>query len=65
MAAQIRCADFEGQRYCLHQGWTDQAQSEVVANVTAEATQASLQSAGQTSGTGDADILTTLRPPRG
>ena len=23
VAAQIRCADFEGQRYCLHQGWTD------------------------------------------
>ncbi len=62
VAAQIRCADFEGQRYCLHQGWTDEAPSEVVANVTAQATQASsLRSTIQTSGTGDADILTTLR----
>ena len=61
VAAQIRCADFEGQRYCLHQGWTDEAQSDVVANVTAQASQASLKSAIQTTGTGDADILTTLR----
>ena len=62
VAAQIRCADFEGQRYCLHQGWTDDAPSEVVANVTAQATQASsLRSTAQASGTGDADILTTLQ----
>jgi hypothetical protein len=57
VAAQLRCADFEGQTYCLHFGWTDQPPATVVAEqsrvVAARAT------ARRT--TGDADLLTTLR----
>lgn len=29
----VRCADFEGQRYCLGQGWTDRTEDEVRARV--------------------------------
>lgn len=29
----VRCADFEGQRYCLGQGWTDSTEDEVRARV--------------------------------
>jgi hypothetical protein len=61
VAAQIRCADFEGQRYCLHSGWTEETPSEVVAGVTAEANQISMRPAMGTTSTGDADILTTLQ----
>jgi hypothetical protein len=61
VAAQIRCADFEGQRYCLHSGWTEETQSQVVAGVTAEADQISMRPAMRTTSTGDADILTTLQ----
>ena len=61
VAAQIRCADFEGQRYCLHRGWTDEAPEEVVADATAEADQISLRPARRISGTGDQDIWTTLQ----
>ena len=28
--SQVRCADFEGQRYCLNAGWTDSTEDEVV-----------------------------------
>ena len=41
LAAQpVRCADFEGQRYCLGTGWTDHAEAEVAGPRAAAATPA-------------------------
>ncbi len=66
---QVRCADFEGQRYCLHSGWTTQTPAEVVSGIAEEATQESTKRSTQGSdrratdgvNTGDEDMLTTLR----
>ena len=33
----VRCADFEGQRYCLHTGWTDRTEADVQARVSTAA----------------------------
>ena len=30
-ASLVRCADFDGQRYCLHSGWTESSEGEVQA----------------------------------
>ncbi|KQY57132.1 MULTISPECIES: C39 family peptidase [unclassified Nocardioides] len=35
VSSQVRCADLEGQRYCLGTGWTDEPESEVQAEATA------------------------------
>ena len=32
----VRCAEFEGQRYCLGQGWTTESQSAVQSRVATE-----------------------------
>jgi hypothetical protein len=60
VSTQIRCAEFEGQRYCLHSGWTEESPTAVVAAATAEANQINLRPALRVTGTGDADLLTTL-----
>ena len=57
VAAQLRCADFEGQTYCLHLGWTDQPPATVVAEQSRVV--AARTTARRT--TGDADLLSTLR----
>ena len=61
VAALVRCAEFEGQRYCLHTGWTEEAADQVVADATAAADRTASRTAGRATTTGDADLLTTLR----
>ena len=47
--ASVRCATFEGQRYCLGFGWTDQSEEELAARLTTRPT------ARATERTGDLD----------
>ncbi len=54
---QVRCAEFVGQRYCLHVGWTDDTEAQVQARVLAKAT---VSTATATESTGDA--ATALGP---
>lgn len=56
----IRCADLEGQRYCLHSGWTEKSETEVVRSVTAGAAQVSARGA-QRETTGDLSPVDALR----
>jgi Peptidase_C39 like family len=58
----VRCAVFEGQRYCLGTGWTEQSQSEVQARTTALVTrQAGRTATGARTTTGDLSTLARLR----
>ena len=59
-ASLVRCADFEGQRYCLHSGWTESTEGEVQARV-ATAARAIAARPSDTTTTGDLDELATLR----
>jgi len=59
-ARLIRCADFDGQRYCLHTGWTESTQSEVQARMATAARAIAARPSGRTT-TGDLDELATLR----
>ncbi|GAA2156196.1 hypothetical protein GCM10009844_44220 [Nocardioides koreensis] len=59
-ASLVRCADFDGQRYCLHSGWTESSESEVQARVATAARAIAARPAGTTT-TGDLDELATLR----
>jgi len=59
--AQVRCADFEGQQYCLHAGWTNEPAADVVADLTSETTTLSARPVATRVGTGDADIATVLQ----
>ena len=56
--ALTRCADFDGQRYCLGLGWTDSTQSQVRARMRAAA-RTTRTAAGET--TGDLDAYDVLR----
>ncbi len=56
--ALTRCADFEGQRYCLGLGWTDSSQAQVRARMRV-AVRAARATTGET--TGDLDALDALR----
>jgi len=57
--ALVRCADFEGQTYCLGTGWTDRSEAEVQARMaTAARTAAAKQGVVET--TGDLDPLAEL-----
>ena len=62
VADQVRCAEFEGQRYCLGQGWTRQSQAQVRERVATAARSAGA-SARRTpvEDTGDLDALDLLR----
>ena len=60
VAGQVRCADFEGQTYCLHTGWTTQPQAEVVNRTTAAVRAADARTTGREN-TGDTELLTSLR----
>jgi len=58
-SALVRCAEFDGQRYCLHSGWTTSSQ----ADVRARAATAARSLAGRTAPvetTGDLDLSATL-----
>lgn len=57
----VRCAGFDGQRYCLHTGWTTRTQADVRAR-TATATRAlGRRLTGAVETTGDLDLSATLR----
>src|SRR6478735_11984447 len=58
--SQVRCADFEGQRYCLHAGWTDSTEDEVVSELAGNATSESSRSAYREE-TGDLSLTAQLR----
>jgi hypothetical protein len=56
----VRCADFDGQRYCLHTGWTTSTQADVRARV-ATATQSLARRTAPVETTGDLDLAATLQ----
>ena len=55
----LRCADFEGQTYCLHTGWTNRTQAEVQAAARSAVHRQRRTGAGET--TGDKDAAALLR----
>jgi len=61
VAELVRCAEFDGQGYCLHTGWTESTSDEVVADATAAAAAIAARPRANSTTTGDADLLTTLR----
>lgn len=58
--ALIRCAELDGQRYCLRVGWTDRSETDVRAELASAARQAAT-TRRLTESTGDLDALATLR----
>jgi hypothetical protein len=56
----VRCATFEGQRYCLGTGWTDRTQAQVRAGLTRLATRQAARPERRTT-TGDLSALAALR----
>jgi hypothetical protein len=60
VSSLVRCADFEGQRYCLDSGWTDDTQAEVQARMTTAARSIAARPTHVES-TGDLDVLATLQ----
>ena len=60
----VRCADFAGQRYCLHTGWTTSDPAEVQARTAVAARTLAARPASTTT-TGDLDVLGTMRRTAG
>ncbi|MDF1603264.1 C39 family peptidase [Nocardioides sp. YIM 152315] len=58
-ADAVRCADLDGQRYCLGVGWTDDTEADVRARVAAAAGEAARARATRTT-TGDLDAAAAL-----
>jgi hypothetical protein len=56
----VRCAEFDGQRYCLHTGWTTSTQADVRARV-ATATRSLARRTAPVETTGDLDLSATLQ----
>ncbi len=56
----VRCAVFEGQRYCLGSGWTDRTQSQVQRSMAAVAARQAARPTQATS-TGDLSMIAALR----
>ena len=56
----VRCAVFEGQRYCLGSGWTDRSQAQVQRSMATVATRQA-ERPTRTSGTGDLSMIAALR----
>ena len=61
VGALVRCADFEGQRYCLHSGWTEASETEVRARVETAARRTAARPVAASASTGDLDLLSALR----
>jgi Peptidase_C39 like family len=57
----VRCADFEGQRYCLHSGWTTSSEADVRARAAAATRTLAARRAGGVETTGDLDLAATLQ----
>lgn len=60
-ARLVRCADFEGQRYCLGSGWTEATQTQVQARTAVAARAIAARPSDTSRATGDLDVLATLR----
>ncbi|MET1058687.1 MAG: C39 family peptidase [Nocardioides sp.] len=58
--SQVRCADFEGQRYCLNAGWTASTEDQVVTELARSATSESARSTYREE-TGDLTLTAQLR----
>lgn len=58
--AGVRCAWFEGQQYCLHTGWTESSEDELVTELTGRA-RSLVTLHGSVERTGDLDVLAALR----
>src|SRR6478735_9212642 len=56
----VRCAVFEGQRYCLGSGWTDRTQPQVQRSMAAVAARQAARPT-HTTGTGDLSMIDALR----
>lgn len=59
-ASLVRCAEFEGQRYCLGSGWTQDTEEEVQARAARSARTAAARPAGAVEQTGDLDGAAAL-----
>jgi hypothetical protein len=59
-ASSVRCAEFEGQRYCLGTGWTEHTEQQVQARTVAAARAAARTSQIADTGTGDLDARAAL-----
>jgi hypothetical protein len=57
----VRCAEFDGQRYCLHTGWTTSTQADVQARVATATRALSTRRATAVERTGDLDLADILR----
>ncbi len=57
----VRCADFDGQRYCLHTGWTTDTEADVRARVATATRTLATRQATDVETTGDLDLVATLR----
>lgn len=57
--SQVRCAEFEGQNYCLGQGWTEESEQEVQFQAGRELSIAARR--GTTESTGDLSFADNLR----
>jgi hypothetical protein len=57
----VRCVVFDGQRYCLGTGWTQQTQAEVRARTTALAQRQAGRATTRPTATGDLTTLVSLR----
>jgi hypothetical protein len=60
-AELVRCAVFEGQRYCLGTGWTDRTRRQVLRTTAAVAARQAARPEEQTAGTGDLSLVDSLR----
>ncbi len=58
----VQCADFDGQRYCLGAGWTDDTEAEVQSRMATASRVSALRrtTAGATTNTGDLDAAALL-----
>ena len=57
----VRCAQFDGQRYCLHTGWTTSTEADVRARLAAATLTGAARRAAAVETTGDLDLSDTLR----
>jgi hypothetical protein len=57
----VRCADFDGQRYCLGTGWTDRTEADVQARIATAAHPIAARTARPAETTGDLDALAGLQ----
>lgn len=64
-AGLVRCADFEGQRYCLGAGWTEDTEAQVRAQTAIAARAIAARPSDASRSTGDLDTLATLRSRAG